>query len=110
MSTTYGAMIILAVLSVVMYVVVGVTDLAAQQRAVAAADLAALSAADLAALSAASDLVSGGDNPCAVAGTIAGANQASVSDCHVEGEFVRVTVAVNKGRGGSATSLAGPVG
>lgn len=102
MSTTYGAMIILAVLSVVMYVVVGVTDLAAQQRAVAAADLAALSAA--------SDLVSGGDNPCAIADMIAGMNQASVSDCRVEGEFVRVTVAVNKGRGGSATSLAGPVG
>ena len=102
MSTTYGAMIILAVLSVVMYVAVGVTDLATHQRTVAAADLAALSAA--------SEAMTGGDDPCAVANTIAELNRASVSDCRVEGDRVRVTVHVNGRHGGSSTALAGPVG
>ena len=102
MSTTYGAMLILAVLSVVMYVAVGVANLADYQQAVAAADLSAVSAA--------SDLLTGGNEPCATARTIAELNQTSVSDCQVEEEFVRVTVAVKKRVGGSAVALAGPVG
>lgn len=101
MSTTYGAMLILAVLSVVMYVAVGVANLADYQRAVAAADLSAVSAA--------SDLLAGGDEPCATARAIAELNQASVNDCQIEGEFVRVTVAVKRRVGGSAVALAGPV-
>ncbi|WP_426705138.1 Rv3654c family TadE-like protein [Corynebacterium auriscanis] len=102
MSTTYGATVILAVLSVVMYVAVGTTDLMARQKATVAADLAALSAA--------TDLLSGGDDPCAVANTIAGLNHASVRECQIEAEFVRVTVTVNQRRSGSASALAGPVG
>ena len=99
------AISLIVVLSAALGAVRGIAALA-RHRAEAAADLAALAGAVHA--------VSGVDDACGVAGSIAARNSASLSRCSVDGSIVTVTVSCSlPGRLGrwhaSASARAGPV-
>lgn len=89
MSTVYGAMITLGILSVVSLLALGSAMLGHKEQASTAADLAALSAAMA--------LQTGEGEPCGTARSIAAANGADVENCEVKGEFVTVNVITRMG-------------
>jgi secretion/DNA translocation related TadE-like protein len=81
-----ATVLVVAMAGVLMFVMVGLAAagglVTAQRRAQAAADLAALGGAD--ALT----------DACAQAGRVAGANDAALDECHVDGAVVSVSVSV----------------
>lgn len=89
MSTVYGAMITLGILSMVSLLAFGSAMLGHKEQASTAADLAALSAAMV--------VQTGEGEPCDTARSIAGANGADVESCEVKGEFVTVDVTTRMG-------------
>lgn len=102
MSTTYGAAGIIALISVIASLAVGMQHVQAHQRATTAADLAALSAAYVA--------LSGEGTAgqiCEVARDIAAANGAELTDCRHESGAETVTVAT---RVRSIASVTGALG
>ena len=106
MSTVYGALITLGILSIVSLLALGATMLGHKEQASTAADMAALSAAMA---------VQAGENaPCDTARSIADANGANMENCEVKGEFVTVEVVTRPGSNSrilpqKAQAMAGPV-
>lgn len=89
MNTVYGAAAIVALISVIAGLAVGVQHVQAHQRAVTAADLAALSAAYVALSGEGAD-----GQVCAVAGEVAAANGAELAQCSHRRGSETVTVVV----------------